>query len=68
VAFGIMGYQFITYSLPPDKTIQTAADLLTGEIFYQSLFVNASSDFADSPFIFLMMMLTWGVWHAPVHQ
>ena len=59
VAIGIMGYQFITYSLPPDKTIQTAADLLTGEIFYQSLFVNASGDFASSPFIFLMMMLTW---------
>ncbi len=61
VAIGIMGYQFITYSLPPGKTIETAADLLTGEIFYQSLFVNASSDFADSPFIFLMMMLTWGL-------
>jgi cyclophilin family peptidyl-prolyl cis-trans isomerase/tetratricopeptide (TPR) repeat protein len=61
VALGIMGYQFITYSLPPDKTIQTAADLLAGEIFHQSLFVNASSNFADSPFIFLMMMLTWGL-------
>ena len=61
VAIGIMGYQFTTYALPPDKTIQTAADLLTGEIFYQSLFVNASNDFADSPFIFLMMMLTWGL-------
>ncbi|MFO7541055.1 MAG: peptidylprolyl isomerase [Chloroflexota bacterium] len=61
VAIGIMGYQFMTYSLPPGKTIETAADLLTGELFYQSLFVNASSDFADSPFIFLMMMLTWGL-------
>jgi cyclophilin family peptidyl-prolyl cis-trans isomerase/tetratricopeptide (TPR) repeat protein len=61
VAIGIMGFQFMTYALPPDKTIETAADLLTGEIFYQSLFVNASGDFADSPFIFLMMMLSWGL-------
>ena len=56
---GILGFQYITYSLPPDKVVQSAADLLVTEIFHQSLFLNARNGFTDSPFIFLMMMLTW---------
>jgi len=58
---GIMGYQFTTYSLPPDKVIQSAADLTSGEIFHQSLLVNPSDNFSSSPFIFLMMTLTWAL-------
>ncbi|MCB9422426.1 MAG: O-antigen ligase family protein [Ardenticatenaceae bacterium] len=56
---GIMGFEYTTYSLPPDKIVQSAADLPASEIFYQSLFINARNGFVDSPFIFLMMMLTW---------
>lgn len=56
---GIMGYQYTTYSLPPDKTIQGPADITPGEIFHQSFFLNPRQEFADSPFIFLMVMLTW---------
>ncbi|MCA9958222.1 MAG: O-antigen ligase family protein, partial [Anaerolineales bacterium] len=56
---GIMGFEYTTYSLPPDKVIESPADITAGEIFHQSLFLNARKDFADSPFIFLMIMLTW---------
>ncbi len=56
---GILGFEYMTYSLPPDKVVQSAADLPASEIFHQSLFLNARNGFADSPFIFLMMMLTW---------
>ncbi|MEJ2749308.1 MAG: O-antigen ligase family protein, partial [Anaerolineae bacterium] len=56
---GILGFEFMTYSLPPDKVVKTAADLPAAEIMYQSLFINARNGFVDSPFIFLMMMLTW---------
>lgn len=58
---GIIGYQFTTYSLPPDKVIQTVNDLTSGEIFHQSLLVNPSDDFSNSPFVFLMMTLTWAL-------
>ncbi len=56
---GIMGFEYTTYSLPPDKIVQSASDLPASEIFHQSLFINARNGFVDSPFIFLMMMLTW---------
>jgi tetratricopeptide (TPR) repeat protein len=57
---GILGYNFMTYSLPEGETIQTIDDVPSaGEIFHQSLFVNAGSAFAESPFVFLMISLTW---------
>ncbi len=58
---GILGFQFITYSLPPDKVIQTPADLTAGEIFHQSFFINATENFAQSPFVFVMIILAWGL-------
>ncbi|MCA9936567.1 MAG: peptidylprolyl isomerase, partial [Anaerolineales bacterium] len=58
---GIIGFEFMTYSLPPGKVIESASDLSAGEILHQSLFVNPSKEFADSPFIFLMMIMTWGL-------
>ncbi len=58
---GILSFQYITYSLPPGKTITSPADLSPVEIFYQSLFLNARQDFADSPFIFMMIVLTWAL-------
>ncbi|MCA9968945.1 MAG: peptidylprolyl isomerase, partial [Anaerolineales bacterium] len=61
LAIGILGFEFTTYSLPPDKVIESPADITAGEIFMQSLFVNARKDFVDSPFIFLLIMLTWSL-------
>lgn len=58
---GILSFQYINYSLPPGKTITSAADLSPVEIFYQSLFLNARQNFADSPFIFMMIVLTWAL-------
>ncbi len=59
VVIGILGFQFINYSLPPDKIIQGPGDLAPGEIFRQSFFMNASDNFAESPFVFVMIVLVW---------
>lgn len=58
---GILGYEFITYSPPPDKIIETAADLTAADIFHQSFFLNVRKGFIDSPFIFLLVMVTWSL-------
>jgi tetratricopeptide (TPR) repeat protein len=56
---GILGFEFMNYALPPDKVVQTGADLGAGDIFWQSLFLNAQRGFLDSPFIYLMIVLSW---------
>ena len=56
---GVLGFEFMNYALPPDKVIQTGADLAAGDIFGQSLFLNAQQGFVDSPFIYLMIVLSW---------
>lgn len=56
---GILGYQFTTFTPLPNVTYQTAADLPVSDIFRQSFFVNPGNDFADSPFAFVMLILTW---------
>lgn len=57
---GTLGYNFMTYSLPDDEPIQTLADVpSTGEIFHQSMLVNVSEGFSPSPFVFLVIVLTW---------
>ncbi len=61
LVIGILGFQFTTYALPPDKVIESAADLTSGEIFHQSLLINPSDNFSSSPFVFLMMMLVWAL-------
>lgn len=58
---GITGYDYITYSPPPDKVIDSADDLRPGEVLEQSFFLNSRQDYADSPFIFVMVMLTWSL-------
>ncbi|MCP4359438.1 MAG: tetratricopeptide repeat protein [Chloroflexi bacterium] len=54
---GTMGFTYITFTQPPD--LASVDELTAGTIFKQSFFVNAQKDFADSPFIFLMLILTW---------
>jgi cyclophilin family peptidyl-prolyl cis-trans isomerase/tetratricopeptide (TPR) repeat protein len=56
---GILGYQFTTFSPLPNVAYQTPADLPVSDIFRQSFFVNPGKEFADSPFAFVMLMLTW---------
>lgn len=59
---GILGYQTMTYSLPPGQVIQRLEDVPgAGEIFRQALLVNPRRDFVDSPYLFLMISLSWGL-------
>ena len=58
---GILGYNFITYALPPGKTITGPASLSAAEVFRQSLTQNARADFADAPFVLSLVMLSWGL-------
>ncbi|MFQ5420398.1 MAG: hypothetical protein ACE5EY_08540, partial [Anaerolineae bacterium] len=58
---GILGYNFTTYSLPPDKTVASPADLPASEIFVQSFLLNTRKDFGESPFVYLMLLMTWGL-------
>lgn len=60
----IIGFTFINFVQPPDITLETAEDLsqiTAGVIFQQSMFVNPKADFADSPFVFLMITLSWAL-------
>lgn len=56
---GVLGFTFTNFSPPPGVTYDSAAALPVSEIFQQSLFVNAGNEYADSPFVFLMIILTW---------
>ena len=56
---GLLGYSFITYALPPNKTITGPGDLSAVEIFSQSLLQNARADFITSPFVLSMIILAW---------
>ena len=58
---GILGYNFVSYALPPGKVIEGPADLTAGEIFRQSLTQNARADFIDSPFLLTLLVLAWGL-------
>ncbi len=58
---GTLGYNFMNYVLPVDKVVESGADLMTGEIFNQSLFVNTLQGFRDSPFVFLMIVISWAL-------
>ncbi|NHZ72280.1 MAG: hypothetical protein GWP17_04240 [Aquificales bacterium] len=56
---GVLGFTFTNFSPPPDVTYDSASALPVSDIFRQSLFINPSSDYSDSPFVFLMIVLTW---------
>jgi tetratricopeptide (TPR) repeat protein len=59
---GILGYNYVTFTLPPGESIDSIADVPSaGAIFSQSFFVNAGEGFVDSPFIFLVFVLTWAL-------
>ena len=58
---GTIGFQYTTYTQPPQREFASPADLPVGEIINQSFFVDAGKGFVDSPFIFVMLTLTWGL-------
>jgi tetratricopeptide (TPR) repeat protein len=58
---GTLGYDFVNYVLPADKLIETGTDLRTWEILKQSFFMNTQRNFTESPFIFLMILLSWAL-------
>ncbi|MCB8979650.1 MAG: peptidylprolyl isomerase [Ardenticatenaceae bacterium] len=58
---GIMGYTYTTYSQPPNLVLESVNDLRATDIMHQSFFVNIKRDFAESPFIYLMIVLTWSM-------
>ena len=60
VMVGVMGYEFMTYATMPGETFTSLADVPTAsEVFYRSLFIDPDKNFAESPFLFLMMIFTW---------
>ncbi|GAB4150312.1 MAG: hypothetical protein Fur0021_12680 [Candidatus Promineifilaceae bacterium] len=62
LVIGVLCFNFITFSLPEGEVISSIADVPTaGEIFHQSFFVNTSSGFAASPFVYLMITMTWAL-------
>ncbi|MBK8988625.1 MAG: peptidylprolyl isomerase [Chloroflexi bacterium] len=58
---GILGFEFTTFTPTPGVTYSDAADLPVSEIFHQSFFVDPGEDFADSPYVFAMLVLTWAL-------
>lgn len=62
IMVAILGYNFTIYSPKPGQTIQSLNDLPTAaEIMQQSLFIQPNENFADSPYIFLLILMTWGL-------
>lgn len=60
VMIATLGYSFTIFTPRPDQVFQSLADLpTTGEIFYQSLFINPKLDFALSPFVYLLIVMSW---------
>lgn len=57
---GTLAYEYINYNQPPGVTIESLADVpSTGELVHQSFFVHPGQGFIDSPFIFLLIVLSW---------
>lgn len=59
---GVLAFNYTTFSLPRGQTIQTIEDVPSvGEIFHQSFFVHPGQNYVESPFIFLMIVMSWGL-------
>lgn len=56
---GTLGFGFISYALPPGKTISGPSDLTIIEIFRQSLLQNPRQGFIGWPYIMAMIVLSW---------
>ena len=59
---GTLGFNFMTYNLPPGNQINSLEDVPSAwAIFQQSMLVHARQGFSPSPYLFLLVMLTWGL-------
>ncbi len=58
---GIIGYSFTTFVQQPGQTIEKVSDIGAGDIFTQSFFLDSSEGFREAPFVFVMVVLTWGL-------
>ncbi|MCB8987049.1 MAG: peptidylprolyl isomerase [Ardenticatenaceae bacterium] len=58
---GILGFEFTTFTPVPGVTYQDTSDLPVSEIFQQSFFQDPGNNFADSPYAFVMLVLTWAL-------
>ncbi|MCP5094357.1 MAG: hypothetical protein GY943_02260, partial [Chloroflexi bacterium] len=56
---GTLGFQFMNYAQLPDVQFESVADLPVSDIVFQSMFVDSSKNHRDSPFVFVMIILTW---------
>lgn len=57
----IIGYSFTTFNQQPGVVIESLSDITAGDIFWQSFFLDASENFREAPFVFVMGVLTWGL-------
>ncbi len=58
---GIIAFSFTTFSQPPDFVLESVNDLTAVDIIHQSFFINVKRNFIESPFIYLMLVLTWSL-------
>ncbi len=58
---GIIGFTYTTYAQPPDLVLESVDDLKAIDILHQSFFLNIKRDFTESPFVYLMAVLTWSL-------
>ena len=56
-----MGFEFTNFVVPNGEVINSGADFLAGDVFHQSFFVDAQRGFRDSPYVYVMIVLTWGL-------
>jgi tetratricopeptide (TPR) repeat protein len=62
VITGTLGYEFMNYTQPPDLQITTLEQIpRAGDVLHQAFFVHAGRGFVDSPFIFLVIIMSWGL-------
>lgn len=62
VIVGTLGYDFMNYTRPPDLEVTSLEDVPgAGAILHQSFFVHPERNFQDSPFIFLVIVMSWGL-------
>lgn len=58
---GIIGFEYTTYTVIPGREYTGPIDLPVGEVINQSFFMDAGNGFVDSPFIFVLLVLTWAL-------
>lgn len=58
---GTMGFEFMNFYPAPDEQIQSVEDIpAAGEIMRRAFFINPDG-FTDSPYIFLIIVFSWGL-------